>query len=249
MSTMTHSGQGRSLQRIGLALCGALLLASCSRDPAEREYLAALRGEEQGMSREQQIARIDRAIALAPGRAWYREIRAIYSIDLRRFDAAEASLDTAVQLDDRPYLRFLRGLVSCQRGRFQESLPDFDAAIRDEPENAQFYRGRSLARSKVGMKKEALKDAEQLLALAPQTGEAHYVMGVALSGLGRYKDAVAAFEQGLRLRPELIYPLEARAEALDHLGEHTLAANDREEVERRRRRDSGCAVCQDPFRY
>ena len=201
------------------------------------------------MTREEQIARLDRAIAMAPNRAWYREIHAIYSIDLRRFDRAKAGLDSAIQLDDRPYLRFLRGLVCCQRGQFDQSLQDFDLAIRDEPENAQFYRGRALARAKLGMHKKAMEDAERLLQLAPQQGETHYVLGVALANLGRYRDAVRAYEQGLRLRPELIYPLEARAEALDHLGEHTLAATDREEVERRRRRDGPCAVCEDPFRY
>ncbi|HET9252359.1 MAG TPA: tetratricopeptide repeat protein [Candidatus Eisenbacteria bacterium] len=227
----------------------ALLASSCAGDPAEREYLDALRGEEQGMTREEQITRLDRAIALAPTRAWYRELHAIYSIDLRRFDQATASLDTAIQLADRPYLRFLRGLVSCQRENYGASLPDFDLAIRDEPENPLFYRGRALARARLAMYDDAMKDAERLLALAPQQGESHYAMGVALAGLGRYRDAVRAFEQGLRLRPELIYPLEARAEALDRMGEHALAMTDREEAERRRRRDGPCAVCEDPFRY
>lgn len=201
------------------------------------------------MTREEQITRLDRAIALAPTRAWYRELHAVYSIDLGRFDQAAAGLDSAIQLDDRPYLRFLRGMVSCQRGKYEASLPDFDLAIREQPENPQFYRGRALARAALGMKKKAMEDAERLLELAPQQGESHYVLGVALAGLGRYRDAVAAYEQGLRLRPELIYPLTARAEALDRLGEHALAATDREEVERRRRRDAPCAVCEDPFRY
>ena len=109
--------------------------------------MAALRGEEEGMTRQEQLAHIERAIAFEPRRASYRETHAIYSIDVRDFPTATADLDTAILLTDRPYLRFLRGLVSCQRGEFEASLADFDLAIAGQPENAQFYRGRSLARS------------------------------------------------------------------------------------------------------
>lgn len=133
---------------------GAILLlplvACLSPDAADREYLAALRGEEEGMSRPRQIALLDKAIALRPERARYWELRAIYHIDLRRFDAANADVDAAIARADRPYLRYLRGLVLCQRGAFAESLVDFDRAIGGQPENAQFYKGRSLARAKLG---------------------------------------------------------------------------------------------------
>ena len=46
-----------------LAACVPLILASlsCSPDPAEPEYLEALRGEESGMSRQEQLARLGRA--------------------------------------------------------------------------------------------------------------------------------------------------------------------------------------------
>ncbi|HTM01518.1 MAG TPA: hypothetical protein VL503_10400, partial [Candidatus Omnitrophota bacterium] len=81
------------------------------------------------MGRAEQLEHLETAIALQPRRAWYRETHAIYSIDVRRFAQASADLDTAIQLADRPYLRFLRGLVSCQRGAYEASLGDFDAAI------------------------------------------------------------------------------------------------------------------------
>lgn len=224
--------------------------SSCWVDPAEREYLDALRGEEAGMTRIEQLERIDRAIALSPGRAWYRETHAIYSIDLRRFAQAQADLDTAITLADRPYLRFLRGLVACQRENFAGSLADFDSAIAEQPENAQFYRGRALARVAVGRKHEALADAERLLKLAPQWGETYYVHGAVLSALGRDRDAIAEFDESLRRRPELIYPLHARAAAYDRLGESARAAADREEARRREGEAGlGSAVCLDPFRY
>jgi tetratricopeptide (TPR) repeat protein len=227
----------------------ALLLVSCARDPAEREYLAALRGEETGMGRTEQLARIERAIALQPGRAAYRETHAIYSIDLRRFDRAAADLDTAIQLADRPYLRFLRGLVSCQRHAYEASLEDFDTAIAAQPGNAQFYRGRSLARSRVGRYGEALEDAKKLLSMAPQQGETYYAVGVALVGLGDVREAIGAFDESLRRRPELIYPLRERAAAYSSLGDTLHAVADFAELIRKKMGDSACAPCVDPFRY
>jgi tetratricopeptide (TPR) repeat protein len=235
--------------RTGAALLIALFLGACSGDAAEREYMAALRGEETGMGREAQLARLEHAIALKPRRAWYRETHAIYSIDLKRYDRAAADIDTAIQLADRPYLRFLRGLVSCERGDFQSSLADFDRAIAEQPQNAQFYRGRSLARSRTGRYRDAWADAQRLLAMAPQQGETYYALGTALVGLKRWPEAVAAFDESLRRRPELIYPLRARAAARVALGDTAQASADVAEAERREREGSSFAASVDPFRY
>jgi tetratricopeptide (TPR) repeat protein len=226
-----------------------LPLAACLglTDAAEREYLAALRGENEGLSRERQIALLDHAIALRPERARYREIRAIYLIDLGRFDAANADLDAAIARAGRPYLRYLRGLVLCQRGQFAASLPDFDAAIAGQPRNAQFYRGRSLARAKLGQVQLALADAETLLRLTSQDAIANYVHGMALAGLGRDAEAEAAFSEAIRKRPELAYPLLARAETRLRMGDAAGAAADRATAGRVGQ--DRCGVCVDPFRY
>ena len=94
----------RTVQAIAVIL--VLLCASCSHDPADLEYLEALRGEETGISRQTQIAHIDRAIALAPDRTQYWETRGIYHIDLREFSAAINDLDRAIALGDRPTFDF-----------------------------------------------------------------------------------------------------------------------------------------------
>lgn len=242
---MRRMREWRGWMVAGLAAC---FVASCAQDEAEREYYDALRGEETGMGRQAQIAHLDRAIALQPRRAWYRETHAIYEIDVRDYAQAASDLDTAIALADRPYLRFLRGLVACERGRYDASLPDFDLAITKQPANTQFYRGRSLARSKVGRYAEALEDARHLVATVPQQGESHYALGVALSGMGRWGEAVAAFDEALRRRPDLIYPLSARADARDRLGDAAGAAADRETAAGKTR-DRAYAIAVDPFRY
>jgi tetratricopeptide (TPR) repeat protein len=199
---------------ITLALL-ASVLSSWTTDQADREYITALRGENEGMSRQEQIAHIDRAIQLEPERAQYWETRAIYRIGLQAFDQAKADLDQAVKLQERPYLRFLRGLVLCQSGRPRDALPDFDAAISGQPENSQFYRGRALARAAVGRAGEALNDAERLITLAPQMGESYYARGVALTKLGRDEEAIREFTEAIRRRPELLYSLRARADSYE----------------------------------
>ncbi|MDA0206927.1 MAG: tetratricopeptide repeat protein [Acidobacteria bacterium] len=233
-------------------ILGPLILlctAFCGHDEADREYLTALRGEEEDMTREEQIAHIDRAIEISSTRARYWEARAIYRIDLHQFDAALADLDRAVKLAESPYIRFLRGLALCQSGRHAESLADFDAAIAGQPENAQFYRGRALARVEVGMAADALADADHLVALAPQQAASHYARGRSLAALGRDREALAQYDEAIRQRPELVYPLRARADSLERLGETTRAAADRSAAESSAGEREACAVCLDPFRY
>jgi len=234
----------------GSAMLVALLLAgACAPDPATHEYMLALRGEETGMSREEQIAHLDTALTLSPRRAEIYETRAVYLIDLKRYDRALEDVDRDIALVDRPYARFLRGLVLCESGRFGESLASFDTAIARQPSNAQFYRGRALARSLCGQLDGALADASHLVAAAQQQAESYYARGVALAGLGRDREAVADFERAERMRPELVYVREAGARAWARLGDAGRAAAERAAADSVRGEGGRYAVCQDPFRY
>lgn len=225
------------------------LAAACTHDVADREYLAALRGEEEGMSRQEQIARLDWAIEQRPDRARYFETRAIYKIDLERFNGALADLDAAIELADRPYLRFLRGLVLCRMEQFDDAIADFDAAIGAQPENTQFYRGRALAYVEAGEVEEALADAERLVETAPQLAESHYAMGKSLAAAGRHREAAAAYDEAVALRSELVYPLWARAESRRRLGDPGGAEADETAAAALADERKSCRVCLDPFRY
>lgn len=240
-----------ALAAASLAAAGllALSLAGCGQDAATREYMTALRGEETGMGREEQIVHMDRAIGLAPARAYLYETRATYRIDLRQFELARADLDRDIALSDRPYARFMRGLVACQMGEFAQSLADFDSAIAAQPANTQFYRGRSLARSACGDGMGALADARHLVSSAPQWAESFYARGVALKQLGRCAEALADFERAATMRPELVYVLDARADARACVGDASHAVADRRAADSLRADRDNCALCLDPFRY
>jgi tetratricopeptide (TPR) repeat protein len=243
----THPTLGGLLALACLAVLGSL--ASCGGDRAYREYIIALQGEEKGMTREEQIAHLTYAISLKPKRVEYWETRGLYRTDLRQFDLAMADLDHAMEMNPRPYLHYMRGLVMCQRGEYAKSLADFDAAIAGQPENTQFYRGRSLALSAVHNGRAALDDAEKHIAMMPQRAEGYYARAKALMELGRYRDALPDLDQTIKMRPELVYPLVAREECHERLGETVAAAADDAALARATAEHGGCAMCTDQFRY
>src|SRR5262245_13005109 len=88
--------------RLAIALLGptllALLSARCGHDDADREYFTALDGEEKGMTREEQLMHVERAVHLAPDRAYLYDTRAGYLIDLKQFDRARQDLDRSIEL-------------------------------------------------------------------------------------------------------------------------------------------------------
>jgi tetratricopeptide (TPR) repeat protein len=226
----------------------ALAFVACGRDAADREYFAVLAAEKsQSSPLADRIPHLDRAIALAPGRAIYWEKRGEYRAALGALADAESDLDRALSLGERPYLHYVRGLVRCRARRCAEALADFDLAIGAQPENAQFYRGRALARVAAGQLDGALADAKRLLALAPQDAESLYVHGAALAARGRFEEALADFDETLRRRPELVYPLFARADAHERMGNAGQAAEDRAAA--RARSETGCGTCVDPLHF
>lgn len=235
-------------RRLSAASSLLLAAAACAGDEAHQKYMAALRGDEQEMGRAEQIRLVSEALALEPGRVAYWELRAIYRIDSREFAAAASDLDRAVQLADRAYLRYLRGLVACQRMRFEASLADFDAAISAQPENLQFYRGRSLARTRTGDLAGAISDARVLVEQAPHQAEGHYALGAALAAREAHREAVERFRMALDVRPELVFVRSWLEQSLTALGDLE-ASEVRAEVERSSRENERCAPCLDPFRY
>lgn len=100
----------------------------------------------------------------------------------------------------------------------------------------------------MGRYREALDDADRLRTMVPQQGETYYARGVALAGLGRMREAIEAYDEAIRIRPDLVYPLHARADAREALGDTLLARADQEQAAAKEK-DNACALCLDPFRY
>jgi tetratricopeptide (TPR) repeat protein len=202
------------------------------------------------MGREAQIAHLDRAIELAPTRAYYYETRAIYHIDLRQFDRARAISIATSSWWTGPYARYLRGLVLCQSGDPRAALADFDAAIAGQPANTQFYRGRSLARAATGDVTGAMADAEHLVATVPQQGESYYARGVARALAGNDRGAIEDFDRAAAYPARSWCTWSRHApEPYESAGDAAGAARDRDAVAKLRSEHASCGFCSDPFRY
>jgi tetratricopeptide (TPR) repeat protein len=234
----------RCLLAFALALWAAL---SCGRDAADQEHFAVLEGDEKGMSQAEMRARMDHAIALAPDRVSYWETRAGLRRSEGDVEGAEADLSHAITLADRPYLRYLRGLVRGKRGDFAAAKDDLGLAIATQPENRQFYRGRALVLVSLRDLEAARADAEHLLRMSPSNAESLYVRGRVSALAGRPREAIADYDDVLGRRPELAYVRRDRATAYEALGEPESAAGDRGAARAAAEAGAGCGVCGDPW--
>ena len=165
---------------------------SSSERQAMREYQAALENRSHGTTTdEEQLARLDLAVQLDPTAVEYRELRAAYLSAVGRLSEAKADLDRAIELADRPNLRFARAGVLCALGSYEGALVDLDQAIVAQPENAQFYPSRAVARAAVGRIEETRTDAEAAIARAPEDVDGLFARSIVLRAQGQPEAALA----------------------------------------------------------
>lgn len=194
------SGQGRNgptrLVRILLPLVLAALSAGCDSvgDEARREYFKALELSKTGYPEEQQLEHINRALELAPDAASYLEFRASLLFSLGQLQRAGADFDRAVELADRPYLRFERADLLCATGKLDAALADLDRAITEQPENTQFYPRRALTHLALGNVVAARTDVDRAGALAGNHARAAVLLmeGSPNEALGLLDELIAA---------------------------------------------------------
>jgi tetratricopeptide (TPR) repeat protein len=155
-----------------VVLSVACLAAGCDGgdDEARREYLKALELGKTGRPLEEQLAHVDRAVRLVPTGATYLEKRAGLLFGLGRLAEARVDYDRAVELADRPYLRFERADLLCALGEDEAAHADLDRAIAGQPENVHFYPRRALVRLALGRVAEARADVDHAIAASPGGG-------------------------------------------------------------------------------
>jgi len=187
--------------------------------------MTALKGKDSWMPVEEQLSHMSRAIQLDPQRAVYWETRAGYRIGLHDLAGALSDLNRAISLSDRPYLRFRRGAVLCERGEFQEALRDLNRAIAEQPANLQFYRPRAMVHIALKQPTLALADAERMVAGMADVSYGYYARGLARAALGE-SGAVEDISYVIATRPELVAPRRARAWIYGKQGEDAKAAAD-----------------------
>ena len=186
--------QASSARRSGrfVVLVVACLATSCDTagDQARREDLEALKLSGIGRPAEEQLEHVDRAVRLMPTSAHYREHRANLLFSLGRLPEARADYERAVELGDRPYLRFERANLLCAQGEYDAALADLDHAIATQPENTQFYPRRALARLAMGRVAEARADVDHAMASSRPGFDEKYARAAVLLMEGKPAEAL-----------------------------------------------------------
>jgi tetratricopeptide (TPR) repeat protein len=121
----------------------------------------------------------------------YLEQRANLLFSVNRLAEARADYDRAVELADRPYLRFERADLLCALGDYDAALADLDRAIAVQPENIQFYPRRALARLAVGRVTDARGDLDHAIASSPTGADGSYARAAVLLMEGKPAEALA----------------------------------------------------------
>ena len=87
-----------------------------------------------------------------------------------------------------------------------KSLADYDRAIQLNPNNANAYVNRGVAKYALGRKKEALADYNRAIKLDSNHTFAYFGRGVAKCALGRNQEAIADYDRAIQ-REHLSYAM------------------------------------------
>jgi tetratricopeptide (TPR) repeat protein len=99
-------------------------------------------------------------------------------------------------------------------------IEDYDNALRLNPNIADAYNNRGVAKKHLGRFSEAIADYDQAILLKPDFAVAYFNRGDAKKALGQYENALKDFDKAIELRPNLPQPYGNKGCTLVALGRH-----------------------------
>ena len=109
---------------------------------------------------------------------------------------------------------------------FDAAINAYDAVLRLNPNHAEAYNNRGLARDALGQHEAAIADYDAALRLNPNHAKAYNNRGGARYALGQYEAAIADCDSALRLKPDYAKAYNNRGLARYALGQHEAAIAD-----------------------
>ena len=103
-------------------------------------------------------------------------------------------------------------------GRLDEALREYEAAVRDFPENAVARTGRAEVLKAMGRLDEALREYEAAVRDFPENAVARTGRAEVLKAMGRLDEALREYEAAVRDFPENVVARTGRAEVLKAMG-------------------------------
>ena len=114
--------------------------------------------------------------------------------------------------------------------KLEEAIAAYDEAIRLNPNYAEAYNNRGVAKDALGQHDGAIADFDEAIRLKSEFAEAYNNRGAAKNALGRHDGAIADFDEAIRLKPDYAEAYNNRGNAKDALGRHEAAITDYDEA-------------------
>ena len=118
--------------------------------------------------------------------------------------------------------------------KLEEAIAAYDDAIRLNPNYAEAYNNRGVAKDALGQHDGAIADFDEAIRLKSDFAEAYNNRGAAKNALGRHNAAIANCDEAIRLSPDYAEAYNNRGNAKDALGRHEAAIADFDEAIRLR---------------
>ena len=137
-----------------------------------------------------------------------------------------------VRSKDAPYTELTpseyknRGFLAYERKEYKDAITDYDIAIDKDPNYAEVYYLRGLARRSLNQWKESIVDFNDAIRLDPDRAEAYYERGAAKYSLLQYDESIDDFDHAIRLNPDYTESYRLRGRAADSLGKYEAAVVD-----------------------
>lgn len=140
-------------------------------------------------------------------------------------DKFQSDIAKAKELDYAEFLAF-QGLLYISDNNYDEALDNYNQAIEQKPEKADFYKKRANLLVKMKKYDQALKDYDQAIKLNPSLAEAYIERGNLLKERGDNEKAVADYSAALNINQENPTILKERRDLYLALKEPSLAFKD-----------------------
>ncbi|MGH9672508.1 MAG: tetratricopeptide repeat protein, partial [Bryobacteraceae bacterium] len=93
------------------------------------------------------------------------------------------------------------GVVATRAGHFQRSREVLEAALRQQPQNADVLYSLAFALESLGQREDAARHLAQAVALAPRRADIRKLLAITMMGLSAFEDAIGAWDRYLDLEP------------------------------------------------
>lgn len=143
------------------------------------------------------------AVAASRGRIFFNQGYA--SMNRYEYDKAIAQFDSALRMpltsQDKAYALGDRAYSYQQKGRRDEAIRDYTAALNVDPKLKFAYTERGILREQKGGKEQALEDYTQAIRLDPNATAPLYRRGLIFTQKREFDKAIADFSEAIRSYP------------------------------------------------